>query len=141
MNESYFSKDSKSARCDGLVSGRAISVRTNKRVHCDNVTKEDGPFYCPKCMSPAIVRKCSEKEDHFAHKPRLSPVLTTKDQSLHTECKNSICKYLSEKHPEGKWEVERPINGNLEKGTKTIIPDISGRINNIPIAIEVQKST
>lgn len=141
MNDYHSLNDCKSARCDGLVSGRAISVRTNKRVHCDNVTKEDGPFYCPKCMSPAIVRKCSEKEDHFAHKPRLSPVLTTKDQSLHTECKNSICKYLSEKHPEGKWEVERPIYGNREKGTKTVVPDISGRINNIPIAIEVQKST
>jgi competence protein CoiA len=141
MNDSYFSQDNKSARCDGLVGGYAIRVQTNKRVYCDNVNKEDGPFYCPICMSPVIVRKCSEKEDHFAHKPRLSPVLTTKDQSLHTECKNSICKYLAEKYPEGKWAVERKIDGNPEKGIKTVVPDISGRINNVPIAIEVQRST
>lgn len=141
MNDSHYSTDSYSARCNGLIGGRAISEKTGKMVSCFKVTKEDGPFYCPRCNSTAIVRKCTEKDDHFAHKPKLSPILTSKDQSLHTECKNIICKYLSEKYPEGKWAVERPIDGNPDKGTKTIIPDISGRIEKIPVAIEVQKST
>jgi competence protein CoiA len=141
MENSHYLKDSNSARCSGLIGGYAICEKTGKTVSCYRVTKKDGPFYCPQCYSTAIIRKCSEKEDHFAHKPKLSPVLTVKDQSLHTECKNSICKYLSEQYPDGKWEVERPIYGNPEKGTKTIIPDISGRIEKIPVAIEVQKST
>ena len=141
MDDSNHFKDSRSARCDGLIGGYAVSVRTNKKVFCNIVTKTDGPFYCPKCMSPAIVRKCSEKEDHFAHKPKLSPILTSKDQSLHTECKNSICEYLAEKYPDGGWKVERPIESSLKRGTKRIVPDISGRINSIPIAIEIQKST
>ena len=87
--------DSIEARCNGLKSGYAIIEKTGKRVYCAYVTKKDGPFYCPKCNSTAIVRKCSEKEDHFAHKPRLSPVLTAKDQSLHTECKNFICNHIA----------------------------------------------
>ena len=132
--------DSAEARCNGLKSGYAVSEKTGKKVYCAYVTKKDGPFYCPKCNSTAIVRKCSEKEDHFAHKPRLSPVLAMKDQSLHTECKNAICKYLSTQFPDGNWKVERPIEAKEKLGTKEIIPDISGRINSIPIAIEIQKT-
>lgn len=137
---SYNNNDSYEARCNGLKSGYAISEKTRKKVFCASVTKKDGPFYCPKCNSTAIVRKCSEKEDHFAHKPRLSPVLTSKDQSLHTECKNAICNYLSNQFPDGKWAVERAIDASKSLGTKRIVPDISGRINGIPIAIEVQKT-
>lgn len=132
--------DSVESRCNGLKRGYAISEKTGKKVFCAYVTKKDGPFYCPKCNSTAIVRKCSEKEDHFAHKPRLSPILTVKDQSLHTECKNSICNYLSKQFPEGNWAVERSIPASERLETKMIIPDISGRINNIPVAIEVQKT-
>lgn len=136
---SYYG-DSVDARCNGLRNGCAVSERTGKKVYCAYVTKIDGPFYCPKCGSSVIVRKCSEKEDHFAHKPRLSPVLTQKDQSLHTECKNAICNYLSQQFPNGNWAVERPINASEKLGTKTIVPDISGRIGGMPIAIEVQKT-
>jgi len=132
--------DSFEARCNGLKSGYAISEKTGKRVYCKHVTKEDGPFYCPKCNSKAIVRKCAEKEDHFAHKTRLSPVLTKKDQSLHTVCKDSICDYLSKQYPNGNWATERPIPESKRLGTTMIVPDISGRINNIPVAIEVQKT-
>lgn len=135
--------DSKSARCIGLKYGFAVSEKTGKKVYRDNATKKGGPFYCPYCFSPAIIRKCTEKEDHFAHKPRLSPVLNSKDQALHTECKNSICKYLSEKYPNGNWMVERAIEEIPKIGNKRIIPDISGRFGDkkgIPIAIEVQKS-
>lgn len=132
--------DSIEARCDGLKNGYAISEKNGKMVYCYYVSKKDGPFYCPKCNSTVIVRKCAEKEDHFAHKPRLSPVLTKKDQFLHTECKNAICDYLSKQFPAGKWAVERPIKANERLGTEKIIPDISGRIDDIPIAIEVQKT-
>ena len=132
--------DTLEARCNGLKSGYAICERTGKKAYSAYVTKKDGPFYCPKCSSTAIVRKCSEKEDHFAHKPRLSPVLTQKDQSMHTECKNALCNYLSKQYPNGNWAVERAINESKRFGTKKIVPDISGRINGIPIAIEVQRS-
>ena len=136
----FNSRDSYLARCNGLKRGYAISEKTGRTVFCEDVTKKDGPFYCPRCRSTVIVRKCTEKEDHIAHKSRCSPVLTEKDQTLHTECKRTICNYLSQKYPSGNWEIERPIEGRPEKGLKRIVPDISGRIDNIPIAIEVQKT-
>lgn len=47
---------------------------------------------------------------------------------------------MSNQFPDGKWAVERAIDASKSLGTKRIVPDISGRINGIPIAIEVQKT-
>lgn len=135
-----YKRDSHEARCNGLRNRKACLIENHKYVFADNVEKQDGPFYCPECYSEAIVRKCIEKDDHFAHKAKLSPVATSKDQKLHNLCRDSICSYLKEKFPDGKWEIERPIKANETKGTKERIPDISGRIGITPIAIEVQKT-
>lgn len=132
--------DGRDARRDGLLGQIALRKFDNRKVHASSVTKAEGPFFCPSCLSDAVVRKCSEKIDHFAHNARKSPIIKRKDQMLHNKCRDIICSLLNDNFPDGKWETERPIKGNEEKKLKSIIPDISGRIGNVPVAIEVQAS-
>lgn len=103
-------------------------------------TKSDGPFYCQECFSDAVLRKCTEKRDHFAHKARLSPVIGPQEGALHKNCKNELVALLQERFPDGKWAVERTIEEKKEKGLAELRPDISGRIRGTPVAIEVQAS-
>jgi hypothetical protein len=133
--------DSISARCPGLLNCIARKQSDNSEVFASKVTKADGPFYCPSCLSDAIVRKCTEKKDHFAHKSRQSPIILSKDIELHNKCRDEICLELQSRFPEGKWATERTIPENKNKGIKERKPDISGRINGKPIAIEVQASS
>lgn len=127
-------------RTDPIKVWAKISA-TNQPIHADDATKEDGPFYCPDTFEELIVRKCIEKRDHFAYKGKLSPIYKSSETKLHRNCKNEICEELKKQFPDGKWEVERPIPENKEKGIKKLKPDISGRIGNKPIVIEVQNST
>lgn len=133
-------KDYQISRCYGLSEHEAVKFDNNKLVYASNVNKEDGPFYCKVCLSDVVVRKCSEKIDHFAHKARQSPLIRQKDKGLHNKCRDEILEYLKSNFPEGKWAAERDIPANKEKDFKKVIPDISGRIGNVPVAIEVQLS-
>lgn len=56
-------------------------------------------------------------------------------------CKEEICRALSERHPEGNWATERTIPANIHKRIPELRPDVSGRISDQRIAIEVQAST
>ncbi|MFN8343471.1 MAG: competence protein CoiA family protein [Spirosomataceae bacterium] len=134
--------DARQSRCYGLVEKIAVRKSDNKKVSAQYVLKENGPFYCPACLSEAIVRKCgqTDRSDHFAHKARQSPVLKSKDLVLHKKCLDQILSYLQQTFSDGKWEAERPITFEKNKKQKEIVPDISGRINSVPVAIEVQKS-
>lgn len=119
----------------------AKRVIDNKLVHASEVTKEDGPFYCDETFEELIVRKCTEKIDHFAYKARMSPI--AKNQSeLHTECQNELLELLQRTFSNGKWKAERQnFTENEEKGHKKVVPDLSGRINDKGVIIEIQKST
>jgi len=132
--------DVKISRCFGLVGRKAIIKSTNEIIYAEYANKSDGPFYCPVCLSEAIVRKCSEKADHFAHNARQSPVVKMKDKTLHNQCRDQILQFFQTNFPQGNWQAERAIPENTEKGFKKVIPDISGRINEIPVAVEVQLS-
>lgn len=119
----------------------AKRVVDNKIVHASKVTKTDGPFYCDETFEELIVRKCVEKIDHFAYKARQSP-LAKKESELHITCRKELLELLQQKYPEGKWESERStFSDNKEKGYKKVVPDLSGRINNRGVIIEIQKST
>ena len=119
----------------------AKTVRENKLVYARNTTKKEGPFYCPDTYEEVIIRKCIEKQDHFAYKARQSPI-GSKESDLHKNCKNEICSALQKKFPEGHWETEREnFNANPEKNWEKVRPDISGRIGKKGIIIEVQAST
>lgn len=132
--------DSHISRCYGLIEGSALRKADNQLVNTVEVTKANGPFYCPVCLSDAVVRKCSEKVDHFAHHARQSPIIRRKDKELHTKCRDKILEHLINIFPDGKWAKEREIPANKEKDYKKVIPDISGRVGDIPVAIEVQAS-
>lgn len=121
----------------------ANMLKNHKRIHASEAIKTDGPFYCPETHEELVVRKCIEKIDHFAYKSRLSPT-ANKESNLHFDCKTEICNALKEVFPDGKWEVERPILENKEKGLKKVIPDISGRFGTTKdpaVIVEVQAST
>jgi hypothetical protein len=140
FNDNKNDKDTKESRCSGLINGYALRLPDYKEISVIQALKEDN-FICSKCLSKAIIKRCTDKIDHFAHKARLSPVLNGENESkLHNQCKNEICNFLKNNFPSGNWEIERPIKENKHKKLKEIIPDISGRINNIPIGIEVQKT-
>jgi competence protein CoiA len=127
--------------CFGLVPGRASQLYTQELFNASDCEKGDGPFYCPDCISDAVVRKCTQKRDHFAHRARLSPVIGPNESELHRQCKNELVRLLRERFPSGNWELERCIAESPEKRTPELRPDVSGRINRVPIAIEVQAST
>lgn len=128
------------SECSGLVSGWAKKKSNNALALASATTKSDGPFYCPICFSEAVVKKCTDKVDHFAHVARLSPICLKQDTELHHQCRDEICKELKDRFPQGKWEAERRIPGNKEKGFSELIPDISGRINETRVIIEIQAS-
>ena len=78
---------------DSRIKISAKRVIDNKRVHASEVTKKDGPFYCPDTYEELIVRKCIEKTDHFAYKARMSPV-ASKESGLHKDCKDELLEAL-----------------------------------------------
>lgn len=126
--------------CYGLFRGVARNLHTHDEWAAEAAYKADGPFYCPTCFSDAVLRKCAQKVDHFAHKARLSPVLGPKEKVLHDACTSEICSRMQARFPEGKWAVERLIRENKEHKIKALVPDISGRIGETRVAIEVQVS-
>lgn len=138
--DKHTNEDVFSTRCDGLASGLAKRKIDNKLVSAEHVTKAYGPFYCPSCLSNVIVRKCTEKADHFAHHAAQSSV-AKKNSALHEKCKKEIFEYLNDKFPDGRWASERSIKENREKGYKAMRPDISGVIDEKLIVIEVQASS
>lgn len=127
--------------CFGLIHGKARHLYTHQWFNASECEKKDGPFYCPECVSDAIVRKCKKKRHHFAHRARLTPVIGPNEGDLHKACKKELLDLLVQRFPFGNWEAERRIPENERKQTPALRPDISGRISGVPIAIEVQAST
>jgi competence protein CoiA len=128
--------------CHGLVGGWARRFADHRVVSAFDVTKQEGPFFCPDCYSDAIVRKCIEKRDHFAHEAPLSPAVGGLESQLHLNCKEEMLAALKSKHADGNWAIERPLPAK-KKGKLQIPelrPDISGRVDGDPLVIEVQAS-
>ena len=86
--------DAKNSRCNGLLERKALRKNDNSFVYADKTAKSDGPFYCPECLSDVVIRKCSEKVDHFAHNVRQSPMLRKRDTELHSKCRDEILEHL-----------------------------------------------
>lgn len=126
--------------CSGLTGGSARNLYTHQIFDAETSTKADGPFYFAACRSDAVLHKCTEKIDHFAHIARLSPVLGLRETELHRRCKQEICTALAERHPDGKWAVERSIPAKVDQDIPELRPDISGRIFDQRVAIEIQAS-
>ena len=134
-------REAEETGCHGLLGGTARSFRDDEVWEAEIAHRDYGPFYCSTCFSDVVLRKCVEKIDHFAHKSRLSPVLGPKEMLLHNACTREICAALASRFPDGKWEVERPIPEDKDRKIPKLVPDISGRMNGVRVAIEVQVSS
>ncbi len=97
------------------------------------VTREQGPFFCPECGEQVVVKKGQFKIHHFAHLP------------------DSDCTYgvgESEEHRQAKYEIyeallQHPSVGGLkvERNLKDVRPDISFCwLGKDKVAIELQIS-
>jgi hypothetical protein len=139
-NQSTNGHDAYDVGCYGLVAGVATRTRTGERVQAAEVARDLAPFHCADCLTDAVVRKCTERIDHFAHKARLSPVVSRGESDLHKNCKEEIRDRLIELFPNGNWACERPISANKAKNIPLLVPDVSGRIGDSPVVIEIQAS-
>ena len=136
----FLQRDAHEVGCYGLRGGWALHAKTLKPVFAPEVTQQDGPFICEECSTDAIHRRCTERIDHFAHHARLSPVIRREESDLHRACKNEICEALAAQFPNGNWKTEREIPEKKKDKLSKLTPDISGRVNSVPIAIEIQAS-
>lgn len=134
-------REAEEVGCRGLLGRVAKNIHTGIEWGASAAQKGDGPFICSNCLSDAVLKKCTEKLDHFAHKSRLSPVLGVKDMTLHNACTREICNLLAQRFPEGKWAVERLIPEDPQRKIPKLVPDISGRMGEQRVAIEVQVSS
>src|SRR6202012_4815319 len=98
--------DAYESRCHGLVGGIALLTDLKTSVNAGYVRKSDGPFYCGTCLSEAIVRKCSDKEDHFAHKALVTPTGQNKDTIFHHGVRDELFSLLKVRFPSGNWKTE-----------------------------------
>ncbi|MBS1503207.1 MAG: hypothetical protein JST32_14155 [Bacteroidetes bacterium] len=136
-------RDAYESRCPGLTGGIAYSNDLKTPVYAGQTTKAAGPFHCRVCLSAAIVRKCSDKDDHFAHKARLSPDGRSASTVFHHQVRDELCRVLEHQYPDGCWrtEVEMQVPGSHQK----LRADIAGyfgtrRPGVLAVAVEVQCS-
>ena len=134
------SRQTQEAGCCGLTGGWAFSVTTKEDVNAEEASHDDAPFICRECLSDAVLRKCVEKIDHFAHHARTSPALHAGESELHQACLGEICDALAQRFPDGKWQTNREIPANEELGVDKVVPDISGNCNGQRLVIEAQVS-
>jgi competence protein CoiA len=81
------------------------------------VTKMQGPFFCPECEKQVVVKKGSFKIHHFAHQPSATCTYGTGESEEHRRAKYRIYCALR-RHPDvTKLAVERPL--------KEVRPDVS----------------
>lgn len=134
--------DAYDSRCCGLTGSAAYRADFKKLATAAYVTKADGPFYCRECLSAAIVRKCSDKDDHFAHKARLSPTGKSGSTVFHHQVRDEICGLLNAHFPEGQWRTEVALKTVDENDLRADIAGFFGkRTKETPaVAVEVQCS-
>ncbi len=73
------------------------------------VTKTQGPFFCPECQEQVIVKKGSYKIHHFAHQPSSDCTYGTGESEEHRQAKYHIYEALRH-HPDvTKLAIERPL--------------------------------
>lgn len=110
----------------------ALDISKNKCIAW-NTDKEQKPFTCPKCEDEVILKKGNKKVHHFAHKPPINCSFGTGESQKHYEVKKAIYEALLKEPNCSKCELERILDG--------VRPDVSLKINDSYVAIEIQNST
>lgn len=132
--------ETSASACPGLADGWARRLANHQPVHAAVVAREQGPFYCAECHAEVALRQGAHRTAHFAHRSP-APVSTGGEEgALHRLCKQEICAALAADHPQGAWELERTIPARPQHGIAELRPDVSGRVGDLPLAIEVQAS-
>lgn len=102
------------------------------RILAEDANREMKPFYCPSCKGEVILRRGWEKIEHYAHKAAYTCSWGLGESEEHLSCKMEIYRTLLAQDNVRKCAVERDL--------KTIRPDVSCYIDDVPVAIEVQCS-
>ena len=110
----------------------AIRQSDKQKVAAWDQHKADGPFSCPLCVTDTILKKGTMKVHHFAHKPPITCEYGSGETERHRECKLTIYDGLRRHQRFREVEIERRMG--------TVRPDVSGLMDGIPFAIEVQIS-
>lgn len=113
-----------------MLCGKRISDGSTVIAYSEQ--KTNGPFVCPACEGEAILHKGRFKVHHFAHKPPTTCSLGKGETEAHRRCKVEIYEALLKQPHVTKAKLERDL--------KTVRPDISARIGELHVAIEVQIS-
>jgi competence protein CoiA len=110
----------------------AIRKSNNRSVIAKWESKANGPFTCPGCGDEVVFRQGSVRVNHFTHKSSLTCGAAAGETNDHRRCTLEIYEMLL-RQP-GVTDVR------LERSLGTVRPDVSARINGVPVAIEVQIS-
>jgi competence protein CoiA len=109
-----------------------IRQSDNAKVFANASQKKEGPFYCPGCRHELVLKKGRIKVHHFAHKPPFHCSRGEGESEAHRKCKESIYRSLK--------NIPHVTNLDVEADFGTVIADVYCLINNVPVAIEVQRS-
>lgn len=93
--------------------------------------QQEGPWHCPECHAPVVLKRGRIVTPHFAH--AASTTCTGKGESeLHRKCKRELFEVMA--------NDPRVTKLQLERGLGEVRPDVSAYINGAAVAIEVQVS-
>lgn len=109
-----------------------IRASDNQKVFARDSEKLEGPFACPKCKYELVLKKGLIKVHHFAHKPPSSCLYGAGETEAHRSCKETI--YLELK------KLGFVTDLDVEANLVSVVADIYCKINNVPVAIEIQRS-
>lgn len=108
--------------------------KSEKQVIAWETAREEGPFSCPVCDFPVTLKAGSKKIHHFAHKPGAECEFGSGETEEHMRVKRAIYENLLTTDGCTNWAMERRVFNGVVR------PDLSGRINDVPLVIEIQRS-
>lgn len=95
--------------------------------------KTDAPFYCPECRKEVTLKKGTVITHHFAHKSPVTCLYGSGETEAHRRAKTEIYDSLI--------YTGQAENVEIEKSFGDVRSDIYAVINDVPVAIEIQRST
>src|SRR5580704_9535702 len=93
-------------------------------------SKSNAPFVCLECNEEVVLKTGKLRVNHFAHANPIACKFAEGESEAHRRCKIEI--FLALTKTAGVEDVA------LERALGEVRPDVSARINGVPVAIEVQ---
>lgn len=108
-----------------------IACNRQGEVLAAEVEPQDGPFHCPECAEPVILKQGRVKIAHFAHYPGVDCAYASAsggESEEHRLAKQEIFQAL--------LQVPGVRDVRLERSLRGVRPDVSCRINGEMVAID-----